>query len=341
MQKTITIYDIATEAKVSAATVSRVLANSAGVKPEKYERVMQVVNKYHFRPNALAKGLSQTHSKMIGMLCPDVRNPYYSNVFVECEKAASENGYTLVLNNTFAREDLEIAFIQKMMEQRVESLIICGGVADWRPLPDAYSRTLQLCAAQIPVVATGRLPIENCSRVCEDHVNGMRQAIEYLQSLGHRKIAFLHGFKNIYQTQVKIEAFRNIMEEFGLPMREEYLVDAGSFDEHGGVYGMNRLLALPDQPTAVVAINDMMAVGTLQAILQLGYSVPENYSLIGFDDIDLTELINPHINSIHFDYRAMGQALIGAAVGAINGETEKKDVILPTRLVIRDSCRKL
>lgn len=145
-RKQITIYDIAREAGVSASTVSRILTNSAGVKPDKRQRVMELVEKYHFRPNAMAKGLSESRSKLIGMLCPDVCNPYFSSVYAECEQVAYEAGYTVVLNNTAAKLEREIAFMQRMSGYRVESMIICGGVADWITPPESYMRTLTHCA---------------------------------------------------------------------------------------------------------------------------------------------------------------------------------------------------
>lgn len=341
-QKTITIYDIAKEAEVSPSTVSRILSNSAGVKKEKRERVMQIVEKYHFQPNALAKGLSQLHSKRIGMLCADIRNPYFASIYLECETAAYDKGYNLIFNNTFGREDLEVTYMQKMLEQRVECLIICGGVADWKPLPENYRKALEVCCQQIPVVVSGIMEeAPQCQQISVDLAGGMRQSILHLASLGHQKIAFIHGYNYIYQTQLKIKTFYRVMEELGLPIREEYLVDAGKFDEKSGFQGMNRLLGLAEPPTGVIAINDMMAVGALQAIMKLGYSVPDDISLLGFDDTFLTELTQPNITSIHFDYGALGRMLIDAAVRAIEGQPPLEPILVPATLTIRDSCRKI
>ena len=111
--KGITIYDIAKEAGVSPATVSRVLTNSPGVRPEKRERIQALIAKHNFTPNVMAKSLSETRRRTVGMVCADVRNPYYASLFVECEHAAYDRGYTLMLNNTLAREELEIVFLEK------------------------------------------------------------------------------------------------------------------------------------------------------------------------------------------------------------------------------------
>ena len=118
-------------------------------------------------------------------------------------------------------------------------------------------------------------------------------------------------------------------------------MDAGAFDEKSGFQGMNRLLGLAEPPTGVIAINDMMAVGALQAIMKLGYSVPDDISLLGFDDTFLTELTQPNITSIHFDYGTLGRMLIDAAVRAIEGKPLLEPILVPATLTIRDSCRKI
>lgn len=340
-QKRITIYDIAREAGVSASTVSRILANSAGVKPEKRQRVMALVEKYNFTPNAMAKGLSQSRSKFIGMLCPDVRNPFYSNVFAQCEQAAYQAGYTLLLNNTFGEPEKEITYMQRMVEQRVDSLIICGGVVDWNPLPDAFEQALRQCIRQVPVVVAGKPQGVDCYQVVLDHADGMRQAVRCLFGMGHRRIAFLHGPMNIVQTQVKVDAYREMLQALGAPLCPEYLVDEGSFDEKSGHHGMLRLLSLPQPPTAVIAANDMMCVGALQAIQRRGLSVPADISLIGCDDVFLTELTQPNLSSIRVDYEQYGSTLIDTALLAMDQPDVPEMLSLPLRLTLRESCRAL
>lgn len=340
-KKEMTIYDIAREAGVSAATVSRILSNSPGVKQEKRDRVKALVEKYNFKPSALARGLSETHSKVIGMLCPDVRNPFYANMFIECERAAYEHGYTLVLNNTFAQEPLEVAFMEKLGEQRVEAMILCGGVIDWQPLPPQYREALERFAARLPLVVAGRVELANCYQVYIDQTEATRLAVRHLATLGHQRIAFLHGYRHIYQTQEKLRAFRAVLAELKLPLREEYLVDAGEFDEQGGLLGMNRLLSLSEPPTAVIATNDLMAAGALQAVLRLGYAVPGDFSIIGFDDSIITDLTEPHISSVHYDYAAYGQTLIDTALAAIAGEPCARETVVSVSLTVKDSCRRI
>lgn len=339
-RKQMTIYDIAREADVSASTVSRILTNSARVNPDKRERVMELVEKYHFRPNAIAKGLSESHSRLIGMLCPDVCNPFFSSIYAECEKVAYEAGYNVVLNNTSAELEREIAIIQRMAGFRVESLIVCGGIADWVELPESYKKALQHCAHQLPIVMTAPRPEMECHQIIPDHAGGMRQAVRHLLSLGHKKIAFLFSHPHIYQTQIKIQAYRQMMAEVGLPIREEYLLNIQTMDVRSGYQGMNLLMSLPEPPTAVIVINDMMCIGAMQAASNLGYRVPEDFSLVGFDDVYLTEMTHPHLTSVHLDFVEYGRMLIDTAIHAVDATPAREQIIVPMSLTIRESCRK-
>ena len=339
-QRTVTIYDIAKEAHVSPATVSRIITNSSSVRQEKRDRVLEAIEKHHFKPNALARGLSETHSRRLGMICPDIRNPFYANVYTECERAACDRGYTLLFNNTFGREDQEIVSISRMLEQRVDSLIISGGIIDWCPMPEKFRAVFDRCCSEIPVIVNGYLPgyEKKCSQYVIDSGEGMRQAVTYLASLGHQRIAFLHGYEHIYQTRVKKKAFQETMQDLGLPVRDAYLVNGGLFNKESGYAGMNQLLKLDEPPTGIIAINDLMAAGALQALQKLGYSVPKEFSLIGFDDCFLTELTQPNITSVHCDYSALGNTLVDAAIRAVNGEPAVDPVFIPTSLTIRESC---
>jgi len=338
--KGITIYDIAKEAGVSPATVSRVLTNSPGVRPEKRERVRELIAKYNFTPNVMAKSLSETRRHMVGMMCSDVRNPYYASLFIECERAAYEKGYTLMLNNTFTREELEITFLEKMHEQRPDAIILAGGVVDWIQWPPAFEQTVSRIAARTPVVVAGRVGSPHCYQVAIDHAEGMRLAVAHLASLGHVRIAYLCCAPHISLSVEKREAFYRSMGAQGLPVYPEYVVEGENFDEQTGFIGMNRLMGLEEKPTAVIAINDLTAAGALQAIVRLGYSVPGDFSLFSFDNSFITDLMTPSISGIEYHYDRYGQLLIDIALDAINGKNPPMLTMVTPSLVIKGSCRK-
>lgn len=337
----ITIYDIAREAGVSPATVSRVLSNSSGVRPEKRERVKALIDKYRFTPNVMAKSLSETKRRMIGMLCADVRNPYYASLFVQCEHAAYHNGYTLMLNNSTSNRELEIAFLDKMCEQRVDAIIIAGGTIDWIKMPERFEAALKRVTAHTPVIVAGRAGNADCWQIVIDHAEGMRQAVRHLVSLGHRRIAYLSCAPHIYLSKEKREAFLGAMADAGLKVDERWVIEGKEFDEHTGMVGMNTLLSLDEKPTAVIAINDLMAAGALQAIMRLGYAVPNDFSLIGFDNSFISDLMVPSITSLKYHYGTYGKELISAAIDVIEGREPPRVKVMRPSLMIKNSCKKI
>ena len=332
----VTIYDIASEAGVSASTVSRVLNGTAKVDPQKIAAVEAVIAKYRYRPSAAAQQLSEKHSRVIGMVCPDVRNAYYANLFVECERAAFERGYTLTLNNSFGAEETEIAFMERLA-QHAECILLCGGVIDWNPLPQKFRETLESTVRRVPVVVAGEVDMDGLIRIGIDQEAVMRLSVMHLNRLGHTKIAFLHGYGHIYQTQMKLKAYADTMRELGLPVRGEYLVNAGTFDDAAGAAGMQRILSLGDLPTAVIATNDLMAAGAMQTVLRLGFRVPDDFSIIGCDDSPIASLTHPNITGIRYDYAAYADQMIEAAVSAAEGVYTPPRRIMPA-LVMKDSC---
>lgn len=336
-KKRVTIYDIAREAGVSAATVSRVITGSAEVSDIKREKVLALIHQYHFRPNALAKGLSMTQSGLLGMLVPDVRNPYYASLFMACEREAFEMGYTLILNNTFTQENLEIAFLDKMIEQRVEAILICGGLIDRTPLPERYDAALKNTAQIVPVIIAGQTDIPGCSQISLDHEGGMRQLLGHLTKLGHRRIAFLYSGTNIRLTRIKKQAFIDYMREQSLPFPDEYLQEVEHFNEESGSRGMERLLGLDAAPTAVIGINDLVAAGAMRCALERGLRVPGDCSVAGFDNSYLSDLIVPRMTSIDYNYEQYGHKLVRLAVEKIHDQTENYTGIQPVSLIVKAS----
>lgn len=336
-KRNVTIYDIAREADVSAATVSRVITRSATVSAGKRERVEKLIRKYNFRPNALAKGLSKTHSRMLGMLVPDVRNPYYSSLFMACEREAYEMGYNLILNNTFTQEDLEIAFLEKMAEQRVEAILVCGGLIDRVVLPARYGETLLRTAQRTPVIVAGQTTTPRCSQLCLDHADGMRQILQHLAEQGHRRIAFIYAGTDVFLTLIKRQAFLDGMRELSLPVREEYLAGVSHFNEECGAQAMCALLSLPEPPTAVIGINDLVAAGALRCGLEKGLRVPDDCALAGFDNSYLSNLSVPRLTSVDYDYEEYGRQLVRLAVEKTLDNSESSQGVHPVRLAVKAS----
>lgn len=334
--KTITIYDIAREAGVSPSTVSRVLTNNANVRREKKERVQSLIEKYNFKPNALARGLSDTRSKVIGIIAADVRNPFYAAVFVACEIAAKEAGYTVLLCNSLGITKQEVRQLEMLQEQRVDVIIQLGGRADDLVSNTDYVERVNRLTSTIPMVITGKLDGTNCYQVQIDAETAMELLMNHLTGLGHKKIALVGGSREVISTYIKYQQYLNILKRNGIPFQEEYIID-GSYNYQSGYEGMSQLFKNPVLPTAVIAINDFSAAGIVRCIIDHGYRIPEDISVVSYDNTLIAELQVPKLTSIDYNYETFGKMLVDTAISAIeNGDKPFLQKVKPT-LVIRES----
>ncbi len=334
--KAITIYDIAREAGVSAATVSRVLTKSANVRPEKKEKVQALIEKYNFRPNALAKGLADTKSKVIGILSADVRNPYYAELFVSCEQAAREAGYSVLLFNTLGEIDLEERMLEKLQAQRVDAIIQMGGRVDDLVSNLEYVELVNQVMASVPVVVTGKLEGTACSMVRIDSMGAMDLLMDHLIGLGHERIAFVGGNMAVLSTYEKLLRYKQVLKENNIPYDRELILE-GSYNEKSGYEQMNRLFEKNIPVTAVVAVNDFAAARIVRSIMEHGYRIPEDISLVSFDNTYIAELMIPRLTSIDYDYAEFGRKLVKTAVDEIEGGEGRRFVTVTPVLIERES----
>lgn len=336
----ITIYDIAAEAGVSASTVSRVLTGSARVNETKKERVLAAVEKYSFTPNALAKGLADAKSRMIGLLMADIRNPYYASLFVACEQAARKENYSVSVYNFLRDMELEEQLLGKLREQRVDAIILLGGHADELVTNMAYAEQINNIMEQIPVILIGKLDGTGCDMVRIDHMKSMDLLMGHLLSLGHERIAVLGGKMDVLSTYEKVMRYKQILKSSGLSFDPDLIGQGGGYDIRSGYTQMNELYQKKDlsaMPTAVIAINDYGALGVMQSIREHGGKIPEDISVASFDNTYIAETAMPGLTSVGYDYEAYGSLLVKAAVGRMNGlPVEKLQMVEPV-LVVRGS----
>lgn len=338
----VSIYNIAKEAGVSPATVSRVLTGNANVSSEKKMKVEALIKKYDFKPNALARGLSNLHSKLIGFLIPDIRNPFYATLAVECERAADERGYSLMLSNYLNDMDMQERNLRKMMEMRTDALIMIGGKVDELVSDEEYVEKINQITDTRPVVITGKLDGSDCYQVCIDQNQAMEEVMDYLIGIGHRRICLIGGRKNVSSTYAKRIRYRSSLRKHGIDFHEEYIVETAEYSVEAGFTVMNELLESGMRlPTAVIAINDFMAMGIMQSIRQHNLKIPENISVISFDNTFIAETETPRLTSVGYKYEKFGDMLIETAVAAIEGENPPKLQLISPELVVRDSCRKI
>jgi DNA-binding LacI/PurR family transcriptional regulator len=334
----VTIYDIAREAEVSVATVSRILTGSAPVRPDTKERVEAVLHKYNFRPNRLARNLSYQRTRTIGVILPDITNPYFSTVFAELQRDALARDYSLLLFNAMNSLDLESEGLAYLSRHQVDGLIFMGGRVDEITLADKYRQELESFAEQIPTtVVNGGYVSDFISTVHTDEMDGIAQLVEYLTGLGHQHIGLLGGSDHITVTRDRQRAFRETMARAGHEVRDEWMITDG-FSIESGVRALDTLLQLPAHPTAIVCINDLVALGVLKAARRHRASVPRDLSIAGFDDVYLAEVATPELTTVSHNYPALGAAVIETMVRHIEGESIPEAVQIAMTLVVRSSC---
>ncbi|MFM9331542.1 LacI family DNA-binding transcriptional regulator [Paenibacillus mesotrionivorans] len=335
--KQITVYDIAHEARVSVATVSRVLNGTAPVKASTRERVLEVINKHQFQPNALARSLIKKESGMIGMIMPDIGNPFFPEVFLGAEKEARARGYAIFLCNTMGEQEKESEYLALLQEKRVDGIVFLGGRINQVRSKAELARELVDCASRLPVVlVNGNMPRVSLPRVITDEAAGFRLAAQHLIDLGHRELRFIGGEGSVTATVQKVQALKAVMEENGLPFRPDTVL-YGGFSIACGRSLMQTVLAEENRPTAVMCVNDSVAVGAVKAALEAGVDIPGELSVTGFDDTLLATSITPELTTVSQNSHALGEQAVQLLHQMISGEKGRKLTVLEPKLICRQS----
>ncbi|MCR5734792.1 MAG: LacI family transcriptional regulator [Lachnospiraceae bacterium] len=339
----VTIYRIAKEAGVSPATVSRVMTGNARVARDKRERVLSLIEKYNFTPSAVARGLSDTRSRIIGIIVADIRNTFYADLYVACELAAQREAYTLMMLNSFADIEIEKKQLNKLIEWRAEAIIQLGGAVDDLESKKDYVNLVNEIASEIPMVVTGKLDGTGCYRVQIDASEAMDMLLEHLYDYNNRRIALLGGRNDVESTNVKYKRFLQQKDKYGFIADDIYLHNWGGYSVEDGIKTMDELflkLKLSGEPVpdAVLCINDNNAVGVIHSIKKHGYRIPEDISVVSYDNTDLARISDPAVTSVDYDYDALGQVLIKTVMDAINKkEPDRLTLLKPKGVVVRSS----
>ena len=329
-----TIYDVAQLAGVSAATVSRVV-NGKRVDPEMTDRVLKAVQATEFRPNQLARGLLLQRSKMIGCILPDISNPFFATLFMAIERQALEFGYTLLLSNTLNNLDLETQQLHIMSERQVDAIILMGGRINEVTLSEELLAGTQAILQRTPLImVNGDLPGVEAASVQVNEVQGIREATRHLLDLGHTQIAFLGGLPNVRATRQKRAVFLEELKRAGagpgLALDSDYTLQSGA-------EMMRSVLARPraEWPTAVLGVNDVVAVGAAHVAVGAGLSIPRDLSVVGFDDTALSATFSPALTSVSHRYETLAQVTLEVTFQALQGTISTRT--LEPELIVRGS----
>jgi len=326
-----TIEHIAQLAKVSKATVSRVLNNSPKVTEETRERVMKIIKESGYYPSAMARRLTTNKAETIGLIIPSPQdktfgNPFYTEILRGLTHQAKIEGYDLLL---FINEH-KFNYSQLFYDRRVDGLLLIGIKRNDKGIS-------QLSENRLPYILTGKVDYKEANYVDAENRKGAYQAASYLARLGHKRIAYIGGSFDFVFNQERFEGYLSALKDHNLEYGKELTMKSISTQE-SGYEAMQKILKSSSIPTAVFAANDLDAIGAMRAIKEKGLKIPEDIAIIGFDDIQLTSYVDPPLTTIKQPIFEMGTTAISLLVQLIEGkEKEHPKVELPTQLIIRKS----
>jgi DNA-binding LacI/PurR family transcriptional regulator len=332
----ITMKDIAKKAGVSVATVSNVLNNTRTVSFKRKERVLRAIEEQNYVPNAMARGLRVRESRTIGLILPDIRNPFFPDLARGCEEVARSAGYTIIMMNTDDKETEMIKAINQIREGKMDGLVIASAVERHKALLH------ELIKEGYPIVLAHR-SIKNLDvdTVVGDDFHGAVSAVRHLISLEHRNIVMVTGSMDSSANIARMEGFVTAMNDEGGGITPESMI-SGKGDYQWTFNETRRLLSLPveKRPTAIFAINDILALGVMDAALDLGLQIPGDLAVIGYDDLFFSASLAIQLSTVRNPRFTMGQQATRILIDKINGNSlsNSAKVVLPVELVIRRTC---
>lgn len=324
------IKKVAEHANVSTATVSRLINKTSYISPETAQKVWSAIEELGYYPNVNARGLASGRSLLLGLIVSDIVNPFFPELVKSFEEVAMEQGYEIITANTNYDPARTALRVRRLIERRVDGVAVMTSEMDQSLIDDLSTRG-------IPIVFldTGKVR-ENISNVRIDYEQGISEAVNHLLELGHRQIGFISGPLGLKSAKIRRSAFLKFLRKRGIIERKE-LVTMGNYKISGGKEAMTKLLELKERPTAVLASNDLTAIGALQALRIHGLRVPEDMSLIGFDDIDLAQSTDPPLTTVNVSRVRVAESAFELLFALINGETIQRELHVETNLVVRES----
>lgn len=333
---TVTIYDVAREAGVSMATVSRVVNNNPNVKPQTRKKVFEAIERLGYRPNAVARGLASKRTTTVGVVIPDISNSIFAEVARGIEDIANMYHYNIILCNADKKKEKEIRVINTLLEKQVDGLVFMGGA-----VTEEHVQAFKTSSVPIVLCATADEEMEYPS-VDIDHEGAAFDAVQELIDNGHRNIGMISGpLQDPANGYSRYQGYRKALEKAGIPFREDY-VRIGNYRYESGIETMGYFLELPERPTAIFAATDEMAIGAIHSILDYGLSVPNDISVISVNNIRMAEMVRPQLSTVAqpmYDIGAVSMRLLTKLMK--NEAVEDARVILPHTLIQRNSVSKV
>jgi LacI family transcriptional regulator len=324
---------IAERAKVSIGTVSHVINETAAVRPKLRERVLEAIRGMGYQPSALAQGLRKNRTNMLGMVIPDITNPFFPGVVRGVEDVAYKRSFRLILCNADNDPAKEASYVRELRSYRIAGLLIIPAAG-----ADIAGHLRAYASASVPVVCIDRVPDGwKGDAVLVANAEGAYLATRHLIQMGHKSLAVIAGPLGLTNAAERLKGFTRALSEAQLEIEPEFVQEA-RFDTVSGYQAALRLLRMLPRPTAIFACNDLMAFGVLQAARELNLRCPEDLSIAGFDSLEFTTLTDPSLTSVYQPGYQLGATAARLLLQRIDGmRSAPKKVLLPTELRKRNS----
>jgi DNA-binding LacI/PurR family transcriptional regulator len=329
----VSIRDVARRAGVSIATVSRAVNRIPTVDPELARRVWKAIEEVGYLPNNQARALVSGRSRMLGLIVSEITNPFFPELVQEFDNLAVAQGYEVLVGSTNYDPARTESLIRRMLQRNVDGVaVMTFGIEE--------ELVQKLVEREFPLVFVDAGPnLPNIRVLKVNYGEGIRQAVQHLAALGHRCIAFVSGPLRLRSAVARRDAFLKSMRDLGLTVPAEHMVE-GNHTMEGGMSAMEQLISLADLPTAVLCSNDMTAIGALHALYRTTHKVPQEISVVGFDDIHLAQFMLPPLTTVQMSCKDLATAAVEALRAGIERDHPKASRMewgIPTRLVVRQS----
>ncbi len=327
---TVTIYDVAREANVSMATVSRVVNGNPNVKPTTRKKVLATIERLGYRPNAVARGLASKKTTTVGAIIPDISSIFFSELARGIEDIATMYKYNVILSNSDQNKDKELALINTMLEKQVDGILFMGGTITEEHLQ-------QFNTSNVPIVLAATYDdTKELASVNIDYKEAAYEATKHFVDKG-KNPAYVGGGEDSSISKHKFAGYERALTEANVTMKEEFIVQ-GDYSYESGLEAAKQLAALEDKPEAVFVASDEMALGVIHGVQDMGYNVPNDVEIFGFDNTRLATMVRPTLSTVvqpMYDIGAVAMRLLTKFMN--KEEVTEKNVILPHRIEIRNS----
>lgn len=322
------IRDVARLAGVSVATVSRALSNPEKVSSESLDKVHKAIAEVGYRPNMLARNFRSARAYAVVVLVPDIANPFYSLFIRALEDRAHQKGYAVLLGDTRGTPEREMEYIR-----RVETRL-ADGIVQLRPSSEKSQNNIP---ADVPCVNACGCEYTTGPAIRIDNRGAAKSMVNYLISLGHKRIGVISGLKDNPHAIDRLEGYKEALAEAGIPFEKD-LVAEGDFTMWSGLNAAFQFCNMKNRPTAIFSMNDEMAIGAMQTLKNQGFKIPEDISVTGFDDIAYAKYSDPSLTTISQPAEEMGKMAMDMLLKVIEGEPlSQRECVLPTEFIIRKS----